>query len=356
MPSWFMSLISMGALGYGGTLMFLLLLSSLEDVKQSVKKTSARFNESNSNNPLVSVLVHSQNDELTINESLRSIVESSYSSCEIVVVDNCSSDETKKIVKEFSHRNSEFNIRLVAKRKKTSSYEALRYAAKRWAKGDYVLTLDGSTAINTNSVNELINTISTDSQYSSVTSECTMVFTYSFTGLIANFSQLTHGYVTKALRLVGIKLHSIGASGTLYSKDAFLSLKGVQRLTTEGEIMKKISTKKEKVSWSQYHCRSAFVRSLALDSKMTSRLQRTKIFFATSVVSASLSICALYLAYTQQSFYPLFIIVSSNAIWLLLTIWSNISVGFIDRLRLTVVVPSLLVLEAFGVSQLLRNR
>ena len=59
--------------------------------------------------PLVSICIPVFNGERTIEKTLDSIVNQTYNNIEIVVVDNCSSDTTVKIVQEFS----DFRIHLI---------------------------------------------------------------------------------------------------------------------------------------------------------------------------------------------------------------------------------------------------
>lgn len=56
------------------------------------------------NNPLISVVIPTKNSAEFLARCLRSIKNQTYKNIEIIVVDNNSTDETKKITREFTHR------------------------------------------------------------------------------------------------------------------------------------------------------------------------------------------------------------------------------------------------------------
>lgn len=92
--------------------------------------------------PLVSIVVYAHNDAETITDCLTAIAKG-YRKTEIVVVDNASSDETAKHVREFIANHPRLAYRLVAKRKASGRPEAIA-AAKRWHKGELVMVMDAS--------------------------------------------------------------------------------------------------------------------------------------------------------------------------------------------------------------------
>ncbi len=59
--------------------------------------------EINNNNPLVSVIIPVYNGELYLAEAIESILIQSYTPIEIIVVDDGSTDDTKRIVSRFRH-------------------------------------------------------------------------------------------------------------------------------------------------------------------------------------------------------------------------------------------------------------
>ena len=56
------------------------------------------------NNPLVSVIITTKNEQDVIGDILESIKKQTYQNSEIILVDNYSSDKTLKMAKEFTKK------------------------------------------------------------------------------------------------------------------------------------------------------------------------------------------------------------------------------------------------------------
>lgn len=90
-------------------------------------------------NSLVSVIVTTKNEELVIENLLKSIKKQSYSSIEIIVVDNSSVDKTVEIAKKYTKHVFEKGPERSTQR---------NYGAKK-AKGKYLLFLDADMELST---------------------------------------------------------------------------------------------------------------------------------------------------------------------------------------------------------------
>ena len=95
-------------------------------------------------NPLVSVLMTAYNREQYIAEAIESVLASSYTNFELIIVDDCSTDNTAVIAKEYASKDSrikvfvnEHNLKDYPNRNKGASY----------AKGKYIKYLDSDDAI-----------------------------------------------------------------------------------------------------------------------------------------------------------------------------------------------------------------
>lgn len=91
------------------------------------------------NAPLVTVIVPTYNAEHTIEVALRSLVEQTWAKLEIIVVDDCSSDNTVQIVESFCKSDS--RIKLVRAEQNAGPYVA-RNLALNIATGDFVTCND----------------------------------------------------------------------------------------------------------------------------------------------------------------------------------------------------------------------
>ncbi len=92
--------------------------------------------------PLVSVIIPAFNEELSIARCLDSIRRNTYRKVEVIVHNDNSKDDTAKIIRAYQKKHPKFNLRLVSRRKQLGKAGGVNYCAKRYAKGDLVMTLD----------------------------------------------------------------------------------------------------------------------------------------------------------------------------------------------------------------------
>jgi 1,2-diacylglycerol 3-beta-glucosyltransferase len=107
----------------------------------------------------VSIIIPTYNEETVIEESIKSILENTYSNFEIIVIDDNSKDRTYDIVKTLFQENSKIKIykKKGLKGKAQSINEAIEYVA-----GDVVLFLDADTLLTNNFLEEHIKYFSNE--------------------------------------------------------------------------------------------------------------------------------------------------------------------------------------------------
>lgn len=89
--------------------------------------------------PLISVLMPAYNAEKYISESIESILNQSFKNFEFIIVDDCSSDRTWKIILEYAEKDK----RIVAKKnKKNLGIAGNRNKLKNFAFGKYIVWQD----------------------------------------------------------------------------------------------------------------------------------------------------------------------------------------------------------------------
>ncbi|WP_163322471.1 glycosyltransferase family 2 protein [Draconibacterium mangrovi] len=94
----------------------------------------------NNYRPLVSIMIPTYNQEKYVERALRSALSQNYDNLEIVVSDDCSSDNTEKIVKKYLNNGNIHYFRNETNLGRVENYHKTLYER---AKGDYVLNLDG---------------------------------------------------------------------------------------------------------------------------------------------------------------------------------------------------------------------
>ncbi|MGL5278839.1 MAG: glycosyltransferase family 2 protein [Cetobacterium sp.] len=106
--------------------------------------------------PLVSIIIPVYNVEKYIGECLSSVINSSYKNCEILVVDDCSLDNGKDIIKMY--QKTDFRIKLLENLKN----EGVCYTRNRGlenARGKYVIFIDGDDFISEFWIENLVEMI-----------------------------------------------------------------------------------------------------------------------------------------------------------------------------------------------------
>jgi teichuronic acid biosynthesis glycosyltransferase TuaG len=92
------------------------------------------------NLPLVSVIVPNYNNGLWIHDCLNSILEQTYKNLEIIVADDCSTDDSPYILREYEKNYP--NIVRCIYHNKNSGVSYNRHSAILLSKGEYITTLD----------------------------------------------------------------------------------------------------------------------------------------------------------------------------------------------------------------------
>lgn len=95
-------------------------------------------------NPLVSILVTSYNRSQYIEQSIDSILASSYKKIELIVVDDCSTDNTVELVKKYIQNDD--RIKLFVNEKNLGDYKNRNIAAS-YATGKYIKYVDSDDII-----------------------------------------------------------------------------------------------------------------------------------------------------------------------------------------------------------------
>lgn len=126
------------------------LLSSFYDIKNTVspkliKKVSSRFR--GGRRPTVTVLVYAYNNADSIVGCLDSIRKNRYSGYDVVVINDSSSDETRKITSQYKQKYPSFSFRFYSKRRHISRNDALSRGYFLSKKGDYVLVVDANITV-----------------------------------------------------------------------------------------------------------------------------------------------------------------------------------------------------------------
>lgn len=108
--------------------------------------------------PSLTVAIPARNETLDLNDCLRSILDTSYPKLEVLVIDDCSQDNTAEIIKKFAHEG----VRFVSGKVPAPSWLAKNFAYHQLldeAGGSYVLFCGTDVRFTTDSLRLLVQNI-----------------------------------------------------------------------------------------------------------------------------------------------------------------------------------------------------
>ena len=108
-----------------------------------------------SKNPLVTIYITNYNYSKYIRQSINSAINQSYKNLEIIIVDDCSSDDSIKKINNFKNIK---NIKFAFNSKRIGLIKSANKAIKR-SKGKYVIRLDGDDILKKDAVKILVKKI-----------------------------------------------------------------------------------------------------------------------------------------------------------------------------------------------------
>ncbi|MGN6343322.1 MAG: glycosyltransferase family 2 protein [Ginsengibacter sp.] len=111
-------------------------------------------------NPLVSVLMTAYNREKYIAEAIESVLASTYTNFELIIVDDGSVDNTVKIAKAYATKDE--RIKVYVNEKNLGDYPNRNKAAS-YAKGEFLMYVDSDDMIYTDSIAHCISEVQNDS-------------------------------------------------------------------------------------------------------------------------------------------------------------------------------------------------
>ncbi|EFB2869765.1 glycosyltransferase family 2 protein, partial [Escherichia coli] len=103
---------------------------------------------------LVSIIMPSYNSEFTIKESIKSVIEQTYSNWELLITDDCSTDRTCQIVKEFVEQDDRIKLFVSDKNKGAG---AARNNSIKESSGRFLAFLDSDDLWAPDKLKEQIN-------------------------------------------------------------------------------------------------------------------------------------------------------------------------------------------------------
>lgn len=175
---------------------------------------TAKHKKKQSIRPLVSILIPAHNEEKSIIRCLESVRKSTHRKLEIIVIDDASTDNTRKLVRDYIALHPNRTIKLLYKRKNVGKAEALNHALKRTARGDLIMTLDADSVIDRHTVKNAIAYFD-DSNIVGVAANVRVLDSPTILGLLQKFEYMV-GYRSKKFFSVTNSEFIVGGVASTY--------------------------------------------------------------------------------------------------------------------------------------------
>jgi len=179
--------------------------------------------------PLVSIVIPTYNSAHFISKCLDSVFKTNYKKYEVIIVDDCSSDDTLNLVGKFRDKE---NLQVLRNPKRKLA-AASRNKGFKVARGQFVALLDHDVEVHPNWISEMVKVIEKDKEVGIVQSkvfdinrrkilQCVGVRIIPHLGWVESigFGQKDKGQYNEVRGIVG------GATGVMYRKKAFVKVGG----------------------------------------------------------------------------------------------------------------------------------
>lgn len=172
--------------------------------------------------PQVNVLIPAHNEERSIIRCLDSVIATRHRKLQIIVIDDASTDNTARLVREYIKNHPKRNIALIAKRKNAGKGEALNTALRRKARGDLIMTLDADSVLDKQAISKAILHFR-DPQVAGVAANVRVIHQASVLGVLQRFEHMI-GYRSKKSYSVTNSEFLIGGVASTYRRSVMAKL------------------------------------------------------------------------------------------------------------------------------------
>lgn len=186
---------------------FFLVGSDLHDILKKSRKNNSKFDDYT---PLVSVIVPAHNEERTLLRNIKSVADSTYKYIELIIVNDSSTDATKRIAVKFQREY--FGVKVVDVQVRGKA-KALNQGLK-YAEGSLVMCLDADPAISKDAIENAVKEFR-DESLIALSANVKILPGKGFLNLLQRVEYLMNYQMKKAEVLTNIQ-YIIGGVGSMY--------------------------------------------------------------------------------------------------------------------------------------------
>jgi biofilm PGA synthesis N-glycosyltransferase PgaC len=213
---------------------FYLVGANYYDIWQFRRNARVKSRSHHKLRPLVSVLIPAHNESLGIIRCLDSVRKNTYRKLEIIVVDDASTDDTRKLVRAYITEYSNRNIKLMYKQRNVGKAEALNHALRSGAHGDLVMTLDADSVLHRKSIANAVSYFE-DPKVAGVAANVRIMDSLTILGLLQKFEHMV-GYRSKKFFSVTNSEYIVGGVASTYRQDMLKQVRFYDNDTTTEDI------------------------------------------------------------------------------------------------------------------------
>jgi len=304
--------------------------ASVYDIRQASRKkvlakVSAKLRRVRK--PTITVLVYAKNSSDSIAGCLRSIKRNRYSRFDIVVADDSSTDDTRRIVRRFIEKYPLLPLRLYSSRLNRDRCEVNIQGYSRSQKGDLVLIINASNTIPASMLKDCATRFASDEKLNVLEFDIYSAHLDSITMTYYRFLQLSKSLFRKFLSL--ILIHKVNAinGGTIYRQPAFRNTCRAQIIPGRYDSGLMVADD------------SANNDMTALSNMLTLGKENRLSYWIIAIAAILLQTYSMYTAATLQSTTLLTIGWFATAVWLLIAVWSSDPLKVSGKIKLTFFAP-----------------
>lgn len=204
---------------------FFLLVAPFHQAKESYRRLKmAKAKVFPAYHPLVSVVVPAWNEEVGILSTIKSIMQNSYSSIEVIVVNDGSTDRTEEIVKRYiaSHKKyfTSAGKSIVYSHKRNGGKGAALNHAIEMAKGEIIVTVDADSIADKDMIKNLVSYFG-DQNIDAVVGNVKVAGEVGFINLLQRLEYLFGFYHKRAHSVLGAEYIYGGACAAFRKQTVF---------------------------------------------------------------------------------------------------------------------------------------
>ena len=184
--------------------------------------------------PLVSIVIPSYNNSAYLRCCVLSAINQTYSNIEIIIADDCSTDDSRELATQIKEEYPNINIKLVFHEQNYGACENINIAIMNYATGKYIKLIDSDDFLTNECVEILVDTIESGGDKVGIVYGCTQHFIVNSKKKIILLNEF-YGHDVNYESLL-YSVCGIVPASTLFRKDYFIQFGGFPKKSHIGDL------------------------------------------------------------------------------------------------------------------------